>query len=252
MSTIIFWSDVMPTVFLSPSLQEYNPYVDGGNEEYYMNLIADEMLPYLRASGIQYSRNEPSQKLSEAIAQSNAGNYDLHLALHSNAAPEALAGKIQGTDVYYYASSTQGKLAADIIARNFKNIYPDPSKVKTVSTTSLAELKRTKAPAVLIEIAYHDNPQDAQWIRDNIENIARNLVMSLTEYFGIPFVEPITPIDGTANSTFNILNRPNLDATVIATVPQGDNIKIVGKWEDWYVVNHGPHVGYAQSKFINI
>ncbi len=241
----------MPTIFLSPSLQEFNPYVDGGNEEYYMNLIADEMIPYLRASGIQYSRNEPSQKLSEAIAQSNAGNYDLHLALHSNAAPEALAGKIQGTDVYYYANSTNGKRAADIIAQNFKNIYPDPSKVKTVPTTSLAELRRTKAPAVLIEVAYHDNPQDAQWIRDNIENIARNLVMSLTEYFGIPFVEPITPINGTANTTFNILNRPNLNADIIATVPQGDRVQVVGKWEDWYVVNYGSKVGYAESKFIN-
>lgn len=31
---------IMPKVYLSPSLQEYNPYVDGGNEEYYMNLVA--------------------------------------------------------------------------------------------------------------------------------------------------------------------------------------------------------------------
>ena len=38
----------MPSVYLSPSLQEYNPYIDGGNEEYYMNLIADAMEPYLR------------------------------------------------------------------------------------------------------------------------------------------------------------------------------------------------------------
>ena len=33
----------MPKVYISPSLQEYNPYVDGGNEEYYMNLVADAM-----------------------------------------------------------------------------------------------------------------------------------------------------------------------------------------------------------------
>ena len=91
----------MPKIYLSPSLQEYNPYVDGGNEEYYMNLIADAMEPYLNSSGIQFTRNEPSQKLSQAIAQSNAGNYDLHLALHSNAAPPALSGQIRGTDVYY-------------------------------------------------------------------------------------------------------------------------------------------------------
>ena len=51
----------MPKIYLSPSLQEYNPYVDGGNEEYYMNLIADAMEPYLNSSGIQFTRNEPSQ-----------------------------------------------------------------------------------------------------------------------------------------------------------------------------------------------
>ncbi len=180
----------MPKIYLSPSLQEYNPYVDGGNEEYYMNLIADAMEPYLNSSGIQFTRNDPSQKLSQAIAQSNAGNYDLHLALHSNAAPPALSGQIRGTDVYYYDGSPKGKRAAEIIANNFKTIYPDPNKVKTAPTTTLAELKQTRAPAVLLEAAYHDNSADAQWIRDNIDNIARNLVLSLTEYFGIPFVPP--------------------------------------------------------------
>ena len=33
----------MPTIYLSPSTQEFNPYNGGGNEEYYMNLIADAM-----------------------------------------------------------------------------------------------------------------------------------------------------------------------------------------------------------------
>ena len=38
----------MPNLFLSPSVQEFNPYVNGlGTEEYYMNLIADAMEPYL-------------------------------------------------------------------------------------------------------------------------------------------------------------------------------------------------------------
>lgn len=180
----------MPSVFISPSLQEYNPYVDGGNEEYYMNLIADELIPYLIASGITVGRNSPEQSLRQAIAQSNAGSYDLHLALHSNAAPPALAGQLQGADVYYYTSSAKSKAAADIIAENYKAIYPNPNLVHTVPTTTLAELRLTKAPAVLIETAYHDNPQDAQWIRDNIGNIARNLALSVTEFLGVPFAEP--------------------------------------------------------------
>lgn len=180
----------MPSVFISPSLQEFNPYVDGGNEEYYMNLIADELIPYLIASGITVGRNSPSQTLSQAIAQSNQGNYDLHLALHSNASPPNLAGALKGTDVYYNSVSSRGKQAADIIADNFKAIYPDPNAVKAVATSSLAELNRTTAPAVLIEVAYHDNPEDAQWIRENIGEIAKNLALSVTEFLGVPFVEP--------------------------------------------------------------
>ena len=179
----------MPIIYLSPSTQEFNPYNGGGNEEQYMNLIADAMEPYLRASGISYERNSPSQTLSQAIALSNAGNYDLHLAIHSNAAGSANSGKARGTDVYYYPTSSKGKRAADIIAENFRDIYPLPDKVKTVASANLAELKRTKAPAVLIETAYHDNLADAEWIQENIGAIGRNLSVSVAQFLGVPFVD---------------------------------------------------------------
>lgn len=181
----------MPSLFLSPSVQQYNPYINGlGSEEYYMNLIADAMEPYLFASGITFTRNNPDDTLSQAIALSNAGNYDFHLALHSNAAPENLAGQLQGPDIYYYSTSTEGRRAAEIFEENLKAIYPNPNIVRTIPNTTLAELRRTKAPANLIELAYHDNLEDAMWIVNNVDTIARNLVLSLTEYFGIPFVEP--------------------------------------------------------------
>lgn len=180
----------MASVFLSPSTQEYNVYVTGGNEEYYANLIADAMVPYLRASGISFGRNDPSGTVSTSIALSNAGSYNLHLAIHSNAAPENLAGLIKGPDVYYYRDSSRGKAAAEIFANNLKLIYPDPSLVSTVPTTTLVELRRTKAPAVLVEVAYHDNVEDAQWIIDNIEEIAENLALSVADFLGVPFIEP--------------------------------------------------------------
>lgn len=181
----------MPSIYLSPSVQEYNQYVTGGgSEEYYMNLIADAMVPYLRAGGITFTRNNPYDTLSQVIAQSNAGNYDFHLALHSNAAPENLSGAIQGPDVYYYAGSTASRQAADIFAANLKDIYPNPNLVATIPNTSLAELRKVSAPGGLVELAYHDNYEDAFWITRNIDAIARSLTLSLTEYFGIPFVEP--------------------------------------------------------------
>lgn len=180
----------MPTVYLSPSTQEYNLYNGGGTEEYYANLITDAMIPYLRASGIQFVRNDPGGTVNDSVNHSNAGSYDLHLAIHSNAAPEHLSGALRGPDVYYYRDSSRGKQAAEIVANNLKMIYPDPSLVTTVPNTTLAELRRTKAPSVLVEIAYHDNIDDASWIRNNTESIGRNLALSVADILGVPFVEP--------------------------------------------------------------
>lgn len=179
----------MPKVFLSPSLQEFNPYVGGGNEEYYANLIADAMEPYLRASGIDFDRNEPSQTLSQAVAQSNADNYDLHFAIHSNAAGEGNSGNVRGADFYYYPTSTNGQRFAEILSENYKDVYPLPDRVKSLPTTSLFEVRRTKAPSVLAEVAYHDNVEDADFIRNNIDSIARNLSKSIAEYLSVPFVD---------------------------------------------------------------
>lgn len=64
-------------------------------------------------------------------------------------------------------------------------------KVNTVPTATLRELRRTYAPTVLVEVGYHDNIEDAQWIKENIESIGRALAQSVTDYFGIPFQEPM-------------------------------------------------------------
>ena len=234
----------MPIIYLSPSLQPFNKYTGGGDEQYYMNLVADAMEPYLRANGIQYVRSSKDMTLGQAIRQSNEGYYDLHLALHSNAAPPSLSGQLQGTDVYYYPASVRGKQAATIIADNFKNIYPQPNLVKTV------------APSVLIEIAYHDNPEDAEWIRNNIDRIAANIVQSLTQYFGLPFIDnPQPPRQGTVRTqggNLNIRARPSRDAQVVGQAPNGATLTVNGEWQGWYVVAYNGIVGYVDSSYITV
>ena len=69
----------MPKIYLSPSTQEYNPYVTGsGSEEYNMNLLTDELVPYLTANAISYVRNTPDMTAASSIAQANSlGGFDL-------------------------------------------------------------------------------------------------------------------------------------------------------------------------------
>ena len=244
----------MPTIYLSPSTQEYNIFYDGeGSEEYYMNLIADAMEPYLVSSGIEFVRNTPQMTAASSIQASNAGNSDVHLALHANAAPVNLSGKITGIDAYYSPNSERGRRLADSLAANLKAVYYDPSKVQTRPTTSIGEVTRTRAPAVLLELGYHDNPTDAAWIRANINAIARNIVYSLTEYFGIPFVEPEPIQSGTvdiSSGSLNIRSAPSLSAPVIASAYDGDTVLILGEWDGWYVVRYGDIEGYARSEYI--
>ena len=245
----------MPIIYLSPSTQEFNNYVDGsGSEEYYMNLIADAMIPYLNASGISYVRNTPEMTAASSIAQSNAGNYDLHLALHSNASAPQNAGQNRGMELYFYPRSQNGRRAAEILANNLKLIYPDPLDVRVIPTTSLGEVARTRAPSVLIEFAFHDNYADAQWIKSNIDPIARYTVLGLSEYFGIPFNMPQTERRGVVSTpnggAVNIRIDPDIYSEVIGTVPSGSEIIIYAEVPDWYVVRYGDMEGYMSKQYI--
>lgn len=244
----------MPIIYLSPSTQDWNSYVTGsGSEEYHMNRIADAMTPYLLSSGIQYTRNSPDMTAGSSIRQANAGYYDLYLALHSNASGEGNYGGTRGIIAFYYPGSSEGQRAAEIFAENLKKIYPLPNRVTTRATTSLGEVKLSRFPAVLLEIGYHDNAADARWLEDNTVSIAQNLVQSLTEFFGIPFIWPQEVRYGTVTveyGTLNLRSRPSPTGSVIANIPSGATVAVYGEWEGWYVVHYGVHVGYAASQYI--
>lgn len=244
----------MPRVFLSPSTQEWNPYVTGGNEEEYMNYIADRMEPYLRASGITYVRNNPERNVTGAIADSNSAYYDVHLALHSNAAPERLAGRLRGIDIYFSPLSYDSERLATIIANNLRSIYPLPDKSRAVPTTSLGEVTQTKAVAVLCELGYHDNIEDVTWLKSNLEPIAANLVMSLCDYFGIPFVQAgavFTGVVAAGGSNLNIRDYPSMGGRIIGSIPDDARVMIYGDvGNGWYVINYNGTTGYASSQFI--
>ena len=108
---------------------------------------------------------------------------------------------------------------ANIVAEELK-IYPNFQR----SDDTLAEVLQINSPAVLIEVAYHDNLQDAQWIQQNIQPIAESIVRALTTYFGIPFAMPQpvrTGIVETGGANLNIRSMPTTNSTIVALAPNG-------------------------------
>lgn len=245
----------MPIIYLSPSTQENNLYVNGGTEEEWMNRLADAMEPYLTASGIRFTRNTPDMSAAAAIRASNSGNYDLHLALHSNAAPEGRYGQVRGILVFYFPGSTEGQEAANLVADNLKAIYPLPNLVRAQPTTSVGEVRLVRAPSVFIEMGYHDNPDDAAWIKSNLEPAARSIVLALTEFFGLPFLEPRPPRSAVVDVSWGYLNirdRPDTSSAVIARAYDGAPLTVLNQWQGWYVVRFGSVVGWASSDFVTL
>ncbi len=243
----------MAFLFLSPSTQEYNPYVTTGNEEFWMNLLADEMVPYLEASGVNVDRNDPSSTVGTSVRTSNAGNYDFHLALHSNAAPESLSGQLRGVDIYYFPGSTQALRMANIIVDNIKPIYPLPDRVRSVASSALYELRNTRIPAVLGEFGYHDNQADATWLENNLTALARALSLSVTEYFGLPFLSPGEIRQAavqTVSGALNLRNAPSYAAPILTTVPNGAALDVLNSYNGWYVVRYGDLIGYVLGEYL--
>lgn len=245
----------MPNIYLSPSTQENNFYVTGGTEEEWMNRLADALEPYLTASGIRFSRNTPQMTAASSIRASNAGTYDLHLALHSNAAPEGLYGQRRGIIVFYYPGSSQGQRAAHLMADNFKEIYPLPNNVRAEPSTTIGEVRQPRAPSVFLELGYHDNEDDATWIKNNLESSARVIALTLTEFFGLPFLTPrayksaVVDVDW---GNLNIRDKPSTDSYVVIRAPDGAPLTVINQYRDWYVVRYRGIVGWANSDFVTL
>lgn len=108
---------------------------------------------------------------------------------------------------------------------------------------------------MLVEIAYHDNPTDAEWIKNNIDLIGRTLALSVAEFLGVPFIEPSGLREGvvtTGGGRLNIRTGPSLESTVIGQIPNGTRVTITGQEGDWYTVSHNGLNGYVYGQYITI
>lgn len=141
------------------------------------------------------------------------------------------------------------------MADNLKAIYPLPNLVRAQPTTSVGEVRLVRAPSVFIEMGYHDNPDDAAWIKSNLEPAARSIVLALTEFFGLPFLEPRPPRSAVVDVSWGYLNirdRPDTSSAVIARAYDGAPLTVLNQWQGWYVVRFGSVVGWASSDFVTL
>ena len=115
--------------------------------------------------------------------ESNTGNYDLHICLHSN----AFDGIATGPRVFYLDSDIKGtKIAQNVYDKLFdlyKISFPNASKTDTKNTGSdYLEVRETNATVILVEVAFHDVVTDAHWIINNMQEIAKAIGNGVLKY----------------------------------------------------------------------
>lgn len=170
-------------VYLSPSLQEWNVGIgDYGTEEERMNQIADVVERILKMKGYDVRRNNPENTLAKTVEESNMIGPAVHVALHSNASGPS--GKGKGPEIYVNRPNTSADQLAHDIYKEIEKIYPNSENGRGVLyTKSLYEIIRTLSPAVLLEVAFHDDEQDANWIINNVEQIGKAIATGIDNYF---------------------------------------------------------------------
>ena len=171
----------MPRIYLSPSTQDWNMYVTGsGSEEYNMNLLADALVPYLLSNGIQYQRNRPEMTAGSSIREANQGEYDLYLALHSNAAPNY--SDFSGIYTYYHPSSGRGARLAQAIQTPLTRLTGGIDR--GIKSADFVVLRETEMCAVLVEMGFMTNHDELMDLIDDgyQDKLAQGIAEGIVTY----------------------------------------------------------------------
>ena len=173
-------------VYLSPSLQEANPYYGGqGVEATHMRDIANRTAKLLRDAGVTVIMSPVAwvplgnEALVKVCAASNAAKVDAHVAIHSNAGPKGA----DGTDTFYLAGSVKGHHLASCLQGPVSVVSPGSDG--GIHTANFYELTHTDAPAALIEIAFHTDPRDTASIVKHPDLYARALAQGILAYLHV-------------------------------------------------------------------
>ncbi len=188
----------MAEVYLSPSPRHFNlGYGTYGTEEERMNLIADVVELELARNGIATNRNNPAYDLQTVVADANAKNTDIYVAIRSQAG----LSSDRGAAVYYYRPGTDSQRLAEEIYATLSVVTPTEDRglfegASAYGGQGYYELRRTRMPAAIVEVGFHSNPQDADFIISNVYEIGVAIAKGILDYFGLPYA-PDTPEEET-------------------------------------------------------
>ena len=163
--------------------------LDEGQINYTVGILLKEILEESGKFEIMLSRPTESTVLGTDSASSLKARYDAanlwgadyFISLHCNSASAQTAN---GIEVFTYKSSGTGyDLGLNILNSLISETGLRNRGIKT--NPSLAVLKHTVMPAVLVEMGFISNPTEAEYIKNNTSVLANGIYNGILKYFEI-------------------------------------------------------------------
>lgn len=172
-------------IFLSPSNQSGNTYAYGNtNEAAQCGKMAAACEAALKRCGFEVKTMQ-WETMQERVKVSDSWGADLHVPIHTNAFNKSVTGtrtmckEMKGEG--YKAAQAIHKHLAPLTIGTSENISAHPE---------LYELNKPKAPAVYLEVDFHDVAKTAKWLIENTEAIGETICKGICEYFSVAYVDP--------------------------------------------------------------
>ena len=182
-------------VFIDQGHNPVNPNAgaegNGYREQDLTYVIGQELATLLAANPnfeVKLSRNSETEQLGTSIATSLAARVnaatewgaDLFLSLHANASESAAPS---GSEAFVYRMSSTAYYIAEQLLRGLHESTGLPTRGVFVRP-GLYVLRKTPMPAVLVEIGFISNPQDASLMANQPGLFAEGLYQGLLSYYG--------------------------------------------------------------------
>ena len=179
--------------------QGHNPESPNGGAEWYgvreqdvtyaVGVALAKMLRENGAFEVRLSRPTPETQLGTSknsslaarVNEANSWGADYFISLHTNASTSPDAG---GSEAFVFnRPSSAASLAADIL-RGLNETTGIRNRGVSVRS-GLYVLRKTAMPAVLVELAFISNPEEAALMRDRPDLFARGVYEGILDFTGV-------------------------------------------------------------------
>ena len=147
----------------------------GNKEKDITKTVCSLLVCKLIQNGYNVEFFQQEKSVTDISKAENTSNSDLFVSIHCNAAEAETAN---GVEVLYYPTSGKGKKYAQLVQSELVNITKLRDRgIK--ARTDLHVLKRTKSPAILVELAFLSNVKEEKLLIENPEIFANGILKGI-------------------------------------------------------------------------